>query len=64
MQTLTRMDSTFIWDHCHITKMDENINWMKPTHVLSIFSLNLKHNPLPHTGQGEGGTLYTMYTPT
>ena len=32
----------FIEDFDHMTTMDENMNWMKLTHLLSIFSLNFK----------------------
>ena len=27
-----------IEDHDHMKKMDDNVNWMKPTHQLSFFS--------------------------
>ena len=39
MQTLTRTRMVVIKEH--MTTMDENVNWMKLTHVLSMFSLNL-----------------------
>jgi hypothetical protein len=42
MQTLTRIDSVVIGDWYHMTTMDENINQMKLTHLLSTFPLKLK----------------------
>ena len=42
MQILTRMDKVVLKDYYHMTTMDENVNWLKLTHLLSIFSLNLK----------------------
>ena len=42
MQTMTRMDKVDIKDYDHMTTMDEIVNWMKLTHLLSISSLNLK----------------------
>jgi hypothetical protein len=41
MQILTRMDRVPVEDHYHMTTMDESANWMKLTHLLSSFSLNL-----------------------
>ena len=39
-----------IEDYYHMTTMTENVNWMKLTHLLLIFSLNCKapfvHLPL------------------
>ena len=29
------MDKVIMEDHYHMTTMDENMNWMKPTHMLS-----------------------------
>ena len=40
MQTLTRMDKVIIEDYYHMTIGDENVNWMKLTHLL--LTLNLK----------------------
>jgi hypothetical protein len=40
MQTLTRMDKEVIEAYYHLTKMDENLNRMEPTYLLSIFPLN------------------------
>ena len=34
MQTLTRMDRVVIKNYYHITTMDENVCWMKLTHLL------------------------------
>jgi hypothetical protein len=31
-----------IEDYDHMTIMDENVNWMKLTNLLSLFSLNLR----------------------
>ena len=36
------MNKVVIKDYNHMTTMDENMNWMKVTHVLSNFSLNLR----------------------
>ena len=42
MWSLTRMDKAVIKDYCHMTTMDENVNWMKLTHLLSkIYTLGL-----------------------
>ena len=41
LQTLTRMGKVVFEDDDHMTTMDENTNWMKLTHVLSKFSLDL-----------------------
>jgi len=41
MQSLTRMDKVVIDDYYHATTMNETMNWMKLTHLLSIFSQNL-----------------------
>ena len=40
MQTLIKMDKVVIEDYYRVTIMDENMNWMKLTHLLSLFSLN------------------------
>jgi hypothetical protein len=42
MGTPTRMHKGVIADYYHMTTMDENINWMKLTHLLLIISLNLR----------------------
>ena len=42
MQTLTRMDKVVIEDYHHMTTIDVDVNWMKLTHLLLIFSLNLR----------------------
>jgi hypothetical protein len=42
MQTLTRRHMVDIEDYDHMQMMDENVKWMKLTHLLSYFSLNLK----------------------
>ena len=34
MQSLPKMDKVVIGDGYIMTIMDENINWMKPTHLL------------------------------
>ena len=53
MQTLTRIDKVTIEDYYYMIMMiDENVNWMKLTHLLSIFSLHLRYNYCP--------TLYTL----
>ena len=51
MQTLTKMDMVFIEDYYHTITMDENVNWMKRTRLLSNFPLNLgtPFVPLPFT---------------
>jgi hypothetical protein len=36
------MDTIVIEDYYHMTTMNDNINWMKLTHLLSIFSLTLR----------------------
>ena len=41
-KTLTRMDKVVIEDFYHMTTMDGNANWMKLTHLLPKFSLNLR----------------------
>ena len=35
MQTPIRMDKVVIKDYYHMTTMDENVNWMELTHMLS-----------------------------
>ena len=42
METLTRMDKVVIKDYYHTTTMNENVNEMKLTHLLSKLSLNLR----------------------
>ena len=39
MQTPTRMNKVVIEDYYHIIIMDENVNWMEPAHMFTIFSL-------------------------
>jgi hypothetical protein len=41
MQSPSRMTWSSLGDYEHITTMDDNINWMKLTHILSIVSLTL-----------------------
>ena len=36
------MDKVFIEHFYHMTAMDENLNWVELTHLLSLFSLNLR----------------------
>ena len=40
MQILTRMDRVVIENYYYMTTIDENVYWMKLTHLLAIFSLN------------------------
>ena len=42
MQTLTTTHLVVNKDYDHMTTMDENVNWMKLTHLLSIYFVNLK----------------------
>ena len=42
MQTRTTSGVVVIEDYYHMTIMDESINWMKLTHLLSTFPLNLR----------------------
>ena len=42
MRTLPRMDKGVIKDYYYMKTMDENVNWLKPTHLLSKISRNLK----------------------
>ena len=42
MQTPTRMDKVVIKDYYHMTTVDENVNGMKLTNLLSISSLYLR----------------------
>ena len=42
MQTLTIMDMVAIGDYYHVTTMNEDMNWMKLTHHLSNFPLDLR----------------------
>ena len=39
--SLTRMDKAVINDYYHMTTMDESMNWMKLTHLMSTISPNL-----------------------
>ena len=41
MQIITRMDTVVIEDYYRMTTMDEKVNWMKVTYLLSTFLLNL-----------------------
>ena len=41
MQVITRMGMVVIMNYYHMTTMDENMNWMKLTHMLSTFFVNL-----------------------
>ena len=34
------MDKVVVQDYYHVTTMDENVNWMKLAHLLSIFIIN------------------------
>jgi hypothetical protein len=38
----TRMNKVVIGHYYYMTIMDENVNWMKLTHLLSMFSPNLE----------------------
>ena len=38
----TRRHMVVVEDYDHMKTMDENVKWMKPTHLLSNFSLNLR----------------------
>ena len=50
MQTQTRMDKVVIEGYYQMTTMDENVNWMKLTHLLSTFSLNgCKHGKVDNS---------------
>ena len=42
MQTLIIMNKVVIRDYYHMRIMDEHINWMNLTHVLSKFPQNLR----------------------
>jgi len=42
MQILTRVDMVVIEDYYHITTLNENVIWMKRTHLLPSFFLNPK----------------------
>ena len=43
MQSLTQTNMEVnIENYDHMTTKDENVNWMKLTHLLSVFSLDLK----------------------
>ena len=42
IQTLTRMDKGAVKDYYHMTLMDENVKYMKPTHPLLEKIVNLK----------------------
>ena len=50
MQTLRIKYMAVMKDYDHMTIIDENVNWMKLTYLLSMSSLNLKapfvHLPL------------------
>ena len=41
MQTLTRTNMVVFKDYDHMTIMNEDMKWMKLTHLISIFSLNV-----------------------
>jgi hypothetical protein len=42
MQTLPRTNVVVIEDFDRMTTLDEDVNCTKPTHLLSMFSLNLR----------------------
>ena len=42
VQTLTRTYMVVVEDFDHMKTMNENVHWMKLTHLLSIFPLNLR----------------------
>ena len=42
LQTLTRRHMVVIEECDHMKTMDENVKWMKLTHLLAFFSLNLR----------------------
>ena len=52
MQNLTRINMVVIKEYEHTKTVDENVKWMKPTHLLSIFSQTLGppfvHLPILH----------------
>ena len=37
------MDRVVIKDYYHVIIINEKVYWMKPTHLLSSFFLNLRH---------------------
>ena len=41
MQNLRRMDNVVIGEYYLMKIMDEDVNWMKLTHMLSVLSLHL-----------------------
>ena len=55
MKSLTRMNMVVIKDYYDMIPMDENVNWMTPTNLLSSFSLTLQlpcvHLPKLHSSK-------------
>ena len=50
MQVLTIMDTTIIWCYYHVSTLDENVNYIKFTHLLSfcfLYTLRLPYVHLP-----------------
>lgn len=43
MQTLTRLDRVVIEEYYHTATMDEEVKYMKLTHLLSSFTLEVRH---------------------
>ena len=41
-ETLIRLDGVAVEDYYYTTIIDENVNWMQYTYLVSIFSLNIK----------------------
>jgi hypothetical protein len=37
MQVLTIMDTTIIWCYYHVSTVDENVNYIKLTHLFVVF---------------------------
>jgi hypothetical protein len=74
MQTLTKTNIVVVRDYDCTTTMNENMKWMKLTHPLSNFSLNLRAPPFVHlllllkrlivfsdVHTGDKSYLYLMY---
>jgi hypothetical protein len=60
MHAQTRMDMVGIKDYYKMTLINENVYWMKPTHLLSSFSQNVR---VPFcTSTFTSNDLFKMYT--